>query len=148
MTTNNTVATLNDLVEALNDGVAFYDHAATEANSTAHRELFQEMSRTKRAIASDLKLEVARQGGEPANDSTWLGEFRQGYADLKAKMTKDPDAAYIASLEAQEDRVLHSFRDAVDSNQPSRVRELAIAHLPKVTAMHDRMRALKHAKQA
>lgn len=148
MTNDKTTATLNDLIEALNDGISFYDHAAAEAAQDAHQQLFRDMSRIKSAIVTDLKAEVAVRGGEPANDSTWLGDFRQGYADLKAKLTKDPDAAYIKSLEAQEDRVLHSFRDAVDADQPSRVRELAIAHLPEVTAMHDRMRALKLAGKA
>jgi len=145
---NKTAATLNDLVEALNDGIAFYDHAAKETNDLAHQDLYRNMSRLKGLIAADLKAEVARQGEEPANDSTWLGEFRQGYADLKAKLVKDPDAAYVSSLEEQEDRVLKAFREAVESDQPPRVRELAATHLPEVQGMHDRMRALKMAKKA
>lgn len=148
MNHDKTAASLNDLVEALNDGIAFYDHAATETNDAAHRQLFQDMSRVKRTIAGDLKAEVLRQGGEPANDSSWLGDFRQGYADLKAKLVKDSDAAYVASLEAQEDRVLHAFRDAVDADQPVRVREIAAKYLPEVQGMHDRMRALKLAHKA
>jgi len=148
MTKNKTAANINDLVEALNDGIAFYDHAAGETNDAAHKQLFQDMSRIKRSIATDLKTEVVSAGGEPANDSSWLGDFRQGYADLKAKMVKDSDAAYVASLEAQEDRVLHAFRDAVDEDQPVRVREIAAKYLPEVQGMHDRMRALKLANQA
>jgi uncharacterized protein (TIGR02284 family) len=148
MTKNNTVATLNDLVEALNDGIAFYDHAATESDDAVHVQLYRDMSRIKGVIAADLKAEVARQGGKPANDSSWLGDFRQGYADLKAKLMKDPDEAYVSSLEEQEDRVLHAFRDALDQDQPPRVRELAAAYLPEVRGMHDRMRALKKAKTA
>ncbi len=147
MTQNKTAASINDLVEALNDGIGFYDHAAGETNDATHRQLFQDMSRIKRAIVGDLKSEVLRQGGEPANDGSWLGDFRQGYADLKAKMVKDSDAAYVASLEAQEDRVLHAFRDAVDADQPARVREIAAKYLPEVQGMHDRMRALKIAKK-
>lgn len=148
MTQNKTAATLNDLVEALNDGIAFYDHAATETSDSVHLQLYRDMSRIKGVIAADLKAEVAKQGGTPANDSSWLGEFRQGYADLKAKLVKDPDAAYVASLEAQEDRVLHAFRDALDQDQPPRVRELAAAYLPEVRGMHDRMRALKKASES
>ena len=148
MNHNKTAASLNDLVEALNDGIAFYDHAAAETNDQAHRQLFLDFSRMKRTIAGDLKSEVMAQGGQPANDSSWLGEFRQGYADLKAKMVKDADAAYVTSLEAQEDRVLHAFRDAVDADQPVRVRELAAKYLPEVKSMHDRMRALKQANKA
>ena len=99
-------------------------------------------------IAADLKLEVAVQGSEPDQDGTWLGSIRQGYADLKAGLKKDPDATYIAALEAQEDRVLEAFRDAQDMSQPDRVRELAARYLPEVRQMHDRMRALKNAKAA
>lgn len=148
MTDHKTTASINDLVEALNDGIAFYDHAASETHDAAHKQLFQEMSRMKRAIAADLRTEVASGGGEPANDSSWLGDFRQGYADLKAKLVKDPDAAYVASLEAQEDRVVHAFRDAFDTDQPPRVREIASKYLPEVQSMHDRMRALKRSNQA
>lgn len=145
---NTTTATLNDLVDALNDGIAFYDHAAQETNDLRHRDIFHTMSRLKGSIASELKLEVSKQGGEPANDSHWLGEFRQGYTDLKAKLTKDPDATYVAALEAQEDRVLHAFRDATHDDQPVRVRQLAEKYLPDVRRMHDQMRDLKQAKQA
>lgn len=143
-----TTATLNDLVGALNDGIAFYDHAAQETHDVRRKDLFHNMSRLKGNIAADLKVEVAKQGGEPANDSHWLGDLRQSYADLKAKLTKDPDAAYVAALEAQEDRVLHAFRDAMDSDQPVHVRELAAKYLPDVRQMHDQMRDLKQAKQA
>lgn len=146
--TNKTAHTLNDLVEALNDGIAFYDHAAKETTDASHQDLYRNMSRLKGIIAADLKSEIAKQGATPANDSSWLGEFRQGYADLKAKLSKDPDATYVAALEAQEDRVLHAFRDAIDGDQPPRVRELASTYLPEVRDMHDRMRDLKKAKQA
>lgn len=145
---NKSASTLNDLVEALNDGIAFYDHAASETKDVAHQDLYRNMSRLKGLIAADLKAEVARQGEEPANDSTWLGEFRQGYADLRSRLVKVPDVAYVSSLEAQEDRVLKAFREAVDSDQPARVRELAATHLPEVRSMHDRMRALKMARKA
>lgn len=99
-------------------------------------------------IAADLKVEIAHQGVEPDQDGTWLGSIRKGYADLKASLKKDSDAAYIASLEEQEDRVLEAFRDALDAGQPLAVRTLAARHLPEVQQMHDQMRALKKAKAA
>lgn len=145
---NKTARSLNHLVEALNDGIDFHQHAASETKQPVHRDLFLEMAAMKGRIAADLKLEVAVQGSEPDQDGTWLGSIRQGYADLKAGLKKDPDATYIAALEAQEDRVLEAFRDAQDMSQPDRVRELAARYLPEVRQMHDRMRALKNAKAA
>ena len=144
----NTATTLNGLVEALNDGIDFYEHAARQTTNTRYQDLFLKMARLKSVIAADLKAEVAHEGKEPDQDGTWLGSVRKGYADLKATVTKDSDAAYIASLEEQEDRVLHAFRDALDSQQPPKVRELATRYLPEVQQMHDRMRELKKAKAA
>ena len=43
MNHNKTAASLNDLVEALNDGIAFYDHAAAETNDQAHRQLYLDL---------------------------------------------------------------------------------------------------------
>jgi uncharacterized protein (TIGR02284 family) len=63
-------------------------------------------------------------------------------------MVKDADAAWISSIEEQEDRVLEAFRDALEGNQPPKVRELAARYLPEVKKMHDQMRDLKRAKAA
>lgn len=143
-----TTTTLNGLIEALNDGIDFYDHAARQTTNTHYQDLFLKMGRLKGAIVADLKAEVAHQGESPDQDGTWLGSVRKGYADLKATVSKDADAAYISSLEEQEDRVLHAFRDALGGDQPPKVRELASRYLPEVQQMHDRMRALKKAKAA
>lgn len=143
-----TTATLNGLVQALNDGINFYEHAANQTTDPRYRELFQKMGRLKSSIAADLKAEVANHGETPDQDGTWLGSVREGYADLKATLTKDSDAAYIASLEEQEDRVLHAFRDALGGDQPPKVRQLAARHLPEVQQMHDRMRELKKSRAA
>lgn len=143
-----TTTTLNGLIEALNDGIDFYDHAARQTTNTHYQDLFLKMGRLKAAIVADLKAEVARHGESPDQDGTWLGSVRKGYADLKATLSKDADAAYIGSLEEQEDRVLHAFRDALGGEQPPQVRELASRYLPEVQQMHDRMRALKKAKAA
>lgn len=144
----NTATTLNGLVQALNDGIDFYEHAARQTTNTRYQDLFLKMARLKSLIAADLKAEVAHEGKEPDQDGTWLGSVRKGYADLKATVTKDSDAAYIATLEEQEDRVLHAFRDALGGQQPPKVRELATRYLPEVQQMHDRMRELKKAKAA
>ncbi len=145
---NKTANKLNHLLEALNDGIDFHQHAAKETENPTYRDLFLKMASLKGRIAADLKAEVAQQGSEPDQDGTWLNGVRKGYADLKASMKKDSDAAYISSLEEQEDRVLHAFRDALEPDQPVKVRELAARHMPEVQQMHDQMRALKKAKAA
>lgn len=145
---NKTANRLNQLVEALNDGIEFHEHAAKETKQPAYRDLFLDLARVKKLIAADLQAEVALQGDDPDTDGSWLGDIREGYAKLKSKMVKDADAAWIASIEEQEDRVLEAFREAVEGDQPPKVRELAARYLPEVKKMHDQMRDLKRAKAA
>ena len=138
-----TSATLNELVEALNDGIAFFELAAERSSEAAHIELFQRIRHLKETIAADLRAEVTRNGDEPTGDGTWLGLFRQSYADLRARLATDTEASYIAALEEQEDRIVAAFRDATAQDQPQRVRELAASYLPEVEQMHDSLRALQ-----
>jgi uncharacterized protein (TIGR02284 family) len=138
-------ATLNELVEALNDGIAFFDLAAERSTEAAHIELFQRIRHLKETIAADLRAEVTLNGDEPAGEGSWLGDFRKAYADLRARLATDSEASYIAALEEQEDRILSAFRDATAPDQPIRVRELAATYLPEIEQMHDNLRALKRA---
>ena len=138
-------ATLNELVEALNDGIAFFDQAAERSKDPGRIELFQRIRHLKATIAADLRAEVALNGGEPRAEGSWLGSFRQAYADLRSRLADDSDASYIAALEEQEDRILEAFRDATAADQPTRVRELAATYLPEVEQMHDSLRSLQRA---
>lgn len=136
-------ATLNELVEALNDGIAFFDTAAERSGNPSHVQLFQRIRRTKEMIVAELRAEVTLNGGEPSSEGTWLGSFRQGYADLRSRLSGDSEASYIAALEEQEDRILEAFREATGPDQPMRVREVAATYLPEVQQMHDSLSALK-----
>ncbi len=138
-----TSATLNELVEALNDGIAFFALAAERSAEPANVELFQRIRHMKETIAADLRAEVTLNGDEPHGEGSWLGGFRQTYADLRARLASDSEASYVAALEEQEDRIRQAFRDATAPGQPLRVRELAATYLPEIEQMHDRLSALK-----
>lgn len=138
-------ATLNELVEALNDGIALFGLAAERSKDASHIELFQRVRHLKETIAADLRAEVALNGGEPKGEGSWLGGFRKAFADIGARVASDSEASYVAALEAQEDRIVEAFRDATAGDQPVRVRELAATYLPEIEQMHDSLRSLKQA---
>lgn len=138
-----TTTNLNELIQVLNDGIAFYDDAAKNTDNAGYRALFMRMAASKRAIVTDLGQHVARLGETPTEGGTVMGTLRKGYADLRASMSRDPDARYIAQLEESEDRILEAFRDALAVSEDAALRAIAQQHLPQVRAMHDQMRALK-----
>lgn len=142
MTTNNDTGTLNDLIEVLNDGKAFYEEAASKARADLAT-TFQGMARTKAAIAADLAAHVATLGEKPATGGTFFGSIRKAYAEMRTAIASDQNAEYVSQLEEFEDRILHTFRGAVENSDDPAVRSIAQRYLPDVKRDHDAMRALK-----
>lgn len=138
-----TTTSLNELIAVLNDGVKFYADAAGSTDNETYRNLFQRMASTKRAIAADLKAEVAYHGEQPADGGTVSGSLRQAYADLRASLSDNPDAHYISQLEDSEDRILDAFKDALTISDKAEVRQIAQNYLPDIKRMHSEMRELK-----
>ncbi|MDR8013461.1 ferritin-like domain-containing protein [Ectopseudomonas guguanensis] len=139
-------AQLNELIEITRDGKHFYEHAHDEVKDVRLQALFRDMVRAKTQVIDALSVKVAANQSEPASGGTMLGKLRQFYADTRATLSKDEDAAYVAQLEEAEDRILHAFEDALESADPD-VRVLLAVEMPKVRACHERMRALKQNMQ-
>jgi uncharacterized protein (TIGR02284 family) len=145
---SSTSATINDLIEVLEDGTKFYQEALTKVSRPDLRSLFGRMATTKAAIASDLKSTVAGHGDKPAQSGSFSGSLRKAYAEARAKFSSDKDYAYIAELEQFEDRILHEFREAAQKSDDMSVRTIAQRYLPEITRDHATMRDLKHSRAA
>jgi uncharacterized protein (TIGR02284 family) len=138
-----TSASLDELVATLNDGVAFYERAATKVGDPGLVDLFGRMARLKQAIAGDLNVELALLGARPREQGSVFGAIRIAYAEVLGALTDQNAATYVARLEEQEDRLLAAFRDGVLAGDSSRVRDLALRYYPEVERMHAEMSALK-----
>lgn len=141
-------ATLNDLIEVLEDGTKFYQEAVTKVSSPELRSLFERMATTKAAIASDLKRAVVDVGGKPAQSGTFAGSLRKAYAEARTKFSSDKDYAYIAELEGFEDRIVGEFKQASQKSDNMSVRTVVQRYLPEIMRDHATMRDLKHSRAA
>lgn len=141
-------ATLNELIEVLEDGKKFYEEAASKVTRADLRSLFGRMAMTKGAIASDLRTAVIARGQEPAKEGSFTGSIHKMYSEIRAKLSSDKNHAYIAELEQFEDRILHAFQDAAQKSEDAGVRSIAQRYMPDVSRDHAQMRELKQAKAA
>ncbi|MDR3389136.1 MAG: PA2169 family four-helix-bundle protein [Rudaea sp.] len=141
-------ATLNDMIEVLNDGKKFYEEAATQIRRADLKALFSRMARTKDSIASDLRTAVVASGAKPAEGGSFAGALRTAYAEIATKLSSDKDYTYIAQLEEFEDRILHAFQNAQSKSEDEGVRTIAQRYMPEVIRDHNEMRGLKQAKAA
>ncbi len=138
---------VNELIEVLNDSREFYDQVAESAKDPAFQSLFRRMAKNKMEIVTDLSGEVRARGDQPANAGTFFGTTRQTYADLRAKISDQPDVRYVEQLEESEDRIVKAFRNAARDDDKPAVQAIAQKHLPEVDRMHQEMRELKHRLQ-
>ena len=135
-------ATLNEMIEVLNDGKIFYEEALNDV-TPALRALFGRMAERKSDIARELALAVKALGDTPATEGTFAGSMRKLYAELRTKMSSDKNHEYVAQLEEFEDRILHTFEAAVAKTDDSTVRRIADRYFSSVKNDHDFMRDLK-----
>jgi len=142
------IATLNEMIEVLNDGKKFYEEAVGEVKRTDLKALFSRMARTKGAIASDLRTAVVATGAKPAEGGSFAGALRKAYAEIATKLSSHKDHTYIAQLEEFEDRILHAFKDAQKNSADEAVRTIAERYMAEVVRDHNEMRGLKHSKAA
>lgn len=138
-----TSASLEELVATLNDGVAFYEHAARKVTDAGFVDLFERMARLKQAIAGDFNVEISLLGERPREQGSMFGAIRIAYAEVLGALTDQNAATYVARLEEQEDRLLAAFRDAVLGGESSRARDLALRYYPEIEQMHAEMSRLK-----
>jgi uncharacterized protein (TIGR02284 family) len=141
MTTD--TATLNDMIEVLNDGKKFYEEAAGEVKRADLSQLFGRMARTKQAIASDLRTAVVAHGASPAEGGSFAGSLRKAYAEIRTKLSSHKDYEYVVQLEEFEDRILAAFNKAVSDSDDNGVRTIAQRYMPEVTRDHNEMKSLK-----
>jgi uncharacterized protein (TIGR02284 family) len=140
---NADTATLNDLIEVLNDGIKFYEESSLEVERDDLKSLFRNLAGHKRKIVQDLSAAVRSLGEEPATSGTFAGSMRKLYAEARTKMSSDKGHEYIAQLEEFEDRILHAFEKAATDSNDATVRGIADRHFKDVRDDHDFMRNLK-----
>jgi uncharacterized protein (TIGR02284 family) len=136
-------ASLNEMIEVLNDGQTFYSDSANEVRRDDLRKLFRRMAKSKGDIAADLSTAVRALGESPNTDGTFSGTLRKLYAEARTKFAADADMEYVAQLEEFEDRILHAFEHAVTMSKDPNVREIADRYFSSVKKDHNLMRDLK-----
>ena len=136
-------ASLDEMIEVLNDGKQFYAQAAAEVQRPDLQSLFRRMAATKGDIAAQLQVRAKALGEKPATGGSISGALRKLYAEIRVKLTSDSDHEYVAQLEEFEDRIKHAFESAVASSDDSEVRRIADKYLSSVEKDHDLMQDLK-----
>ena len=149
MDQNAQIDTLNTLTTTLIDSINGYEDAASNTENARFQQIFRERANERRRVVEDLRSEIRRLGGEPADDGSFMGKTHQRWLDLKSAVTGNDDERVVNSVEAGEDYLKEKFEKALDSDElTGEAREAAQRAYQSVRSGHDQMSQLKHGLEA
>lgn len=140
METNDTISTLNGLIETCRDGQAGFQEASTNITRPDLKALFAEATTERAKFAGDLQQEVRTLGGDPENSGSVAGALHRTWIDVKGTFTGKDDASILNECERGEDSAVAMYREALDLQLPANIRELVQTQYTSIQAMHDRIR--------
>jgi uncharacterized protein (TIGR02284 family) len=137
------IDTLNSLLQTTVDSVNGYENSAKELSSSRIQEVFRQRANDRQQVVQQLREEVRRLGGEPADSGSTMGEMHQVWEDLKGAITGHDDKAIINQTETAEDYLKEKYEGALD-NLNGDSRQVVERCYQQVRQGHDQISELKH----
>jgi uncharacterized protein (TIGR02284 family) len=146
--TKEIISTINGLIETLKDGQEGFKQAAEAVKDSNLKTLFYEYSQQRAKFAGELQSE-ARQFGEsdPEDSSSTEGAMHRAWINLKSALTSGDDHAILAECERGEDSAVKEFKEAMEDNLSSPIREVVSRQYDEVKRAHDRVKQLRDARK-
>jgi uncharacterized protein (TIGR02284 family) len=132
---------LNDLIRINHDRTEGYQKAVEELKPTDIdlKTMFTNMANHSAQFASELKVEVAKFGGEPASDTTQSGKVYRVWMDIKSSVSDHDRKSIIDLCEFGEDAALKAYNAAIESDVeiPAEVRQIIASQRANIQTAHD-----------
>lgn len=144
-TNDDTISTLNGLIEVCKDGENGFRTAAEGVKTADYRTLFSTYAQQRAQFASELQAEVRRLGGDPEKTGSIAASLHRGWINIKSTVTGEDEGAVLAECERGEDSAVSNYQDAMKANLPADVNTVVQRQYAQIKEAHDRVRALRDA---
>ncbi|HWE04335.1 MAG TPA: PA2169 family four-helix-bundle protein [Tepidisphaeraceae bacterium] len=140
--TSDTVSSLNELIETLQDGKQGFETAAAEVNDAAVKSEFEQFAQQRSRFAGELEAEVKQLGGDPDQNGSATGAVHRGWMSIKGALGAG-EKSILAEAERGEDATVKSFEKAMSQTLPPGVASIVQRQFIEVKKAHDRVRNLR-----
>lgn len=148
MTNDDTIDTLNKLIETCKDGEYGFRSCAEHTKSADLKSLFMRRSEDCRRGATELQAEVRRLGGKAETDSSATGSLHRGWVSVVGTLSGYSDQQMLNECERGEDAALERYRDAIKQPLPADIMALVQQQYEGVKHNHDQIRTLRNQARA
>jgi uncharacterized protein (TIGR02284 family) len=143
MQNDKAISVLNNLIETCKDSERGFKTAAEGLSSYEIKTTFQQYSRERGQMSSELQAEVRRLGGDPEKSGSMAGALHRGWLDIKSVVTGKDDYAIVAEAERGEDVAKSAYESALQEPLPASAQILVQQQAAKVRQAHDDVRAIR-----
>lgn len=144
MARDETIDTLNDLLETSLDGEAGFGHAARYAESPSLRQVFLHRAQDCQRAAEELRTEILALGGRPREHGSGGGLLHRMWLNVRGKLASHSDAAMLDECERGEDVATARYEKALDASLPDNVRLMIERQFEGALRNHDQIRHLRY----
>ena len=122
MHTQDTIRTLNRLIQTCRDGEEFCRAAGESVDSVGLRPLFNFRREEWGRQGDELQALVLLLGGDPATFGTAGAQLLRGWVKLKALVFGRSDLSVLSLWQASQQRALERYEEALSGYLPQRIR--------------------------
>jgi uncharacterized protein (TIGR02284 family) len=143
MDNDQTISTLNSLIETLKDGENGFRTAAEGLTDPQTKAVFQQYARERAQMAQELQAEVRTLGGDPEKAGSMSGSVHRGWINIKSAVTGKDDGSIISEAERGEDIAKSAYEKALQASLPASVTAIVSRQAVQVRAAHDKVRSME-----
>lgn len=140
-----TIATLNKLIEFNNDRAAGFEKAVDELNGNYSdlREIFQTCALQSRRYSRELAEIVNDGNAHLETDEVAVGTIKRFWDDIQSIFNSPSRASLLKEAERGEDTLKRTYEAALYKDLDSRAWNAINAQLQEIAQAHNRLRLLK-----
>ena len=141
-------ATINDIIQTLEDGQKGFASAAEKAEKDGREDLaleFRQYSEQRAMFSNELRTHAADRGFEIDAGPSMAGTMHRGWMKLKDALSGDDVGGLLDAAEQGEDHAVAEYARAMDDDIDGELRTLLGQQFTEIQATHDRVRNLRDA---
>jgi len=150
LSAENTIETLNDLVEIHNDRITGYEKAIDELkqeDAELKSYFLRYISQSQQQKAA-LTNEIQALNGNVETGTTASGKLYRAWMDIKAAFTGRSEHTILSNAEFGEDAAQKAYNTALNEELPENVRQLIIDQKSELLTAHNEVKRLRDAQPA